>query len=166
MRRRSYLTFAIGFAAVLFNLLGPTMSTDAAEPNTQRATVMLWYQAFDRNEPEMLDKVLSATWVDIPPAPNQPIGTAGAKQILAELRAAMPDLTIVIRDILQDGNKVIVRSEISGTHKTALMGFPAKNRKMNIQAIDIHEIESGRIVRTWHTEDWLTGLRQLGVFEK
>jgi steroid delta-isomerase-like uncharacterized protein len=114
----------------------------------------------------MLDKVLSATWVDIPPAPNQPIGTAGAKQILAELRAAMPDLTIVIRDILQDGNKVIVRSEISGTHKTALMGFPAKNRKMNIQAIDIHEIESGRIVRTWHTEDWLTGLRQLGVFEK
>jgi hypothetical protein len=46
------------------------------------------------------------------------------------------------------------------------MGFPAKNRKLNIQAIDIHEIESGRIARTWHTEDWLTGLHQLGVFDK
>ena len=113
----------------------------------------LWYQAFDKNDPKLLDKVLSADWVDIPPAPNQPPGPAGAKQILTELRTAFPDLKIVIRDILQDGNKVTVRSEISGTHKAALMGFPAKNRKMTIQAIDIHEFKDGKIVRTWHTED-------------
>ena len=166
MRQRYYLMFAVGFSAALFNLLGPIVSTHAAEPNTQRALVMLWYQAFDKNEPELLDKILSATWADIPPAPNQPLGPAGAKQILVELKTAMPDLKIVVHDILEDGNKVVVRSEISGTHKAALMGFPARNRKMNIQAIDIHEIESGRIARTWHTEDWLTGLHQLGAFDK
>ena len=53
---------------------------------------------------------------------------------------------------LLDTHKVTVRSEISGTHKAALMGFPAKNRKMTIQAIDIHEFKDGKIVRTWHTE--------------
>ena len=31
-------------------------------------------------------------------------------------------------------------------------------------AIDIHEFRDGRMC-TWHTEDWLTGLR-LGAFEK
>ena len=46
------------------------------------------------------------------------------------------------------------------------MGFPAKNRKMSIQAIDIHEFKDGKIVRTWHTEDWMSGLHQLGVFDK
>jgi len=46
------------------------------------------------------------------------------------------------------------------------MGFPAKNRKMIIQTIDIHEFKDGKIIRTWHTEDWLTGLNQLGAFEK
>ena len=83
-----------------------------------------------------------------------------------ELTTAFPDLDITIEDVLQDGNKVIVRSKISGTHRGALMGFPAKNRKMSIQAIDIHEFKDGKIVRTWHTEDWMSGLHQLGVFDK
>ena len=46
------------------------------------------------------------------------------------------------------------------------MGFPSKGRKIAIQAIDIHEFEDGKIVRTWHSEDWLTGLRQMGVFDE
>jgi hypothetical protein len=33
-------------------------------------------------------------------------------------------------------------------------------------AIDIHEFKDGKIVRTWHSEDWMTGLHQLGFFEK
>lgn len=142
------------------------MNIHAADRNADKNTVMLWYQAFKKNDPTLLDGVLSEAWADIPPAPNQPVGSAGAKQIITELATAFPDLTIEISDVLQDGNKVAVRSEISGTQKTMLMRFQAKNRKMTIQAIDIHELEAGKIVRTWHTEDWLTGLRQLGVFEK
>ena len=157
---------ALAIAVAVFTLQGPFMSADAADRNSQRSIVTLWYQAFDKHDPTLLDKVLSETWADIPPAPNQPLGPAGAKQILAELTQAMPDLKIVVLDILQDGNKVVVRSEISGTHKSTLMGFPAKGRRMTIQAIDIHELKGGKIVRTWHTEDWLTGLHQLGVFDK
>jgi steroid delta-isomerase-like uncharacterized protein len=166
--RRRHWTVALAIAAGLLSLIGQIMftSADAADRNTYKKTVTLWYDAFDKKHPKLLDRVLSADWVDIPPAPNQPPGPAGAKQILTELRTAFPDLKIAIRDILQDGNKVTVRSEISGTHKQPLMGFPAKNRKMTIQAIDIHEFKDGKIVRTWHTEDWLTGLHQLGVFDK
>jgi steroid delta-isomerase-like uncharacterized protein len=91
---------------------------------------------------------------------------AGARQILVELTTAFPELDIKIEDVLQEGNKVIVRSMISGTQRGALMGFPAKDRKMSIQAIDIHEFKEGKIVRTWHTEDWMNGLHQLGVFDK
>lgn len=125
--------------------------------------VVLWYEAFNRKDPALLERVLSEKWVDIPPAPNQPPGPKGAKQILVELSTAFPDLKIRIEEVLQDGNKVIVRSEISGTQRNALMGFPAKNRRMAIQAIDIHEFKDGKILRTWHTEDWLTGLHQLGI---
>ena len=128
--------------------------------------VTLWYQAFDRNDPALLDRILSEKWVEIPPAPGQPPGPKGAKQTLAELRTAFPDMTIKIQEVLQDRNKVIVRSEIAGTQRNAFMGFAAKNRKMTIQAIDIHEFKDGKIVRTWHTEDWLTGLHQLGLLEK
>ena len=122
-----------------------------------------WYDAFNRKDATVLDEILDRSWVDIPSAPNQRAGPAGVKQLLLELTAIFPDFTIRMQDVLQDGNKVIVRSEISATQEKAFMGFPASRRKMTIQAVDIHEIRGGKIVRTWHTEDWMTGFRQLGV---
>jgi predicted ester cyclase len=96
----------------------------------------------------------------------QPPGPKGAKQILRELSMTFSDLKVSIQEVLQDGNKVVVRSEISGTQAQPFMGIPATNRKLIIQAIDIHEFKDGKIIRTWHTEDWMTGLHQLGAFEK
>jgi predicted ester cyclase len=112
----------------------------AQQGNRPMKDVTLWYEAFNRKD--------------------------GAKRLLAERTTAFPDLAITIKEILQDGNKVTVRSEIAGTQREVFLGFQARDRPMAIQAIDIHEFDDGRIIRTWHTEDWLTGLHQLGVFEK
>jgi len=87
------------------------------------------------------------------------------KPLLAQLTTTFPDLKLTIEDILQDGKKVVVRARMAGTQSEAFLGFPSKNRKMDIQVVDIHEFKDGRIIRTWHTEDWMSGLRQLGVFE-
>ncbi|MGH8691523.1 MAG: ester cyclase [Burkholderiales bacterium] len=148
----------------LLAVMGVVLSNSAfGQGGNMKTDVVLFYEAFNRKEPALLEKVLSENWIDIPPAPGQPPGPAGARQIFVELTTAFPDLNVKIEEILQDGSKVIVRSEISGTQRNALMGFPAKNRRMAIQAVDIHEFKDGKIVRTWHTEDWLTGLHQLGI---
>jgi steroid delta-isomerase-like uncharacterized protein len=146
----------------------------AQDGNTKRKTKMndykkqatLWYEAFSKKDPSILDRILSEDWVDIPSPPGTPAGPAGVKPLLVMLTTTFPDLNLTIKDVLQDGNKVVVRAEMTGTQKEAFMGFPPKNRKMNIQVVDIHEFKDGKIIRTWHTEDWMTGLRQLGVFEK
>jgi steroid delta-isomerase-like uncharacterized protein len=152
----------------LLTLLGLILCccAHAADRNTYKKDVTLWYEAFNQKDPVLMDRILNENWVDIPPAPGQPVGPQGAKDILVELTTAFPDLKILIKEILQDGNKVIVRSEIAGTQRKPFMGFDAKNRKMSIQAIDIHEFKDGKIVRTWHTEDWMTGFHQLGIFDK
>jgi steroid delta-isomerase-like uncharacterized protein len=152
----------------LLTLLGLILccSAHAEDRNTYKKDVTLWYEAFNQKDPVLMDRILNENWVDIPPAPGQPVGPQGAKDILVELTTTFPDLKILIKEILQDGSKVIVRSEIAGTQRKPFMGFDAKNRKMSIQAIDIHEFNDGKIVRTWHTEDWMTGLHQLGIFDK
>jgi len=88
------------------------------------------------------------------------------KPLLAQLTTSFPDLKLTIEDILQDGNKVVVRARMAGTQSQPFLDFPSKNRKMDIQVVDIHEFKDRRIIRTWHTEDWMSGLRQLGVFER
>jgi steroid delta-isomerase-like uncharacterized protein len=133
--------------------------------NDQKKLVTRWYTAFAEQKPNLLDELLAPDWVDIPPAPDQVPGPAGAKQILLQLGTTFPDLKIQIEDILQDGNKIVVRSTISGLQKGAFLGYPSKNRRISIQAVDIHELKNERIARTWHTEDWMTGLHQLGLLE-
>jgi steroid delta-isomerase-like uncharacterized protein len=143
------------------------METDRkTNMNNYKKDAALWYEAFTNKDPALLDRILDETWVDIPSPPGTPAGPEGVKPLLAALTTTFPDLKLTIEDILQEGDKVVVRARMAGTQKEAFMGFPSKNRKMDIQVVDIHEFRDGKIVRTWHTEDWMSGLRQLGVFEK
>jgi steroid delta-isomerase-like uncharacterized protein len=128
--------------------------------------VTIWYEAFNTKDPRLVDRILSEDWVDIPIAPGQPPGREGMKHLIVQLTTTFPDLKVTNEEILQDGNKVTVRSRLTGTQRGDFIGILPRNRALDIMAIDIHEFRDGRIVRTWHTEDWLTGLHQLGAFEK
>lgn len=73
----------------------------------------------------------------------------------------IPDLNWGVEEMLQDGNKFIVRSRATGTPKGPLFGVDGKGRGFDILTIDIHTVEDGKIVRSYHVEDWSTALRQL-----
>src|SRR6266480_7723647 len=121
--------------------------------NNYKKDVTLWYEAFTKKDAALLDKILHETWVDIPSPPGTAPGPEGVKPLFARLTTTFPDLKLTIEDILQDGNKVVVRARMAGTQKEAFMDFPSKNRRIDIQVVDIHEFKDGRIIRTWHTED-------------
>jgi steroid delta-isomerase-like uncharacterized protein len=162
---KMYLLTLLCFAAGSLVNAEDKNTNENEDMNTYKKTVTLWYEAFTKKDPALLDKILHDAWVDIPSAPGQPAGRESVKPLLAQLTTTFPDLKLTIEDILQDGNKVVVRARMAGTQKQPFMGFPSKNRKMDIQVVDIHEFKDGKIIRTWHTEDWMSGLRQLGVFE-
>ena len=115
--------------------------------NTYKKTVTLWYEAFTKKDPALLDQILHETWVDIPSPPGTAPGPEGVIPLFARLTTTFPDLKLTIEDILQDGNKV-VRARMAGTQKEAFMDFPSKNRRIDIQVVDIHEFKDGKIVRT------------------
>jgi len=158
-RRTVLLALALPVAGLA---LGSTAA--AAQPDADpKQRVRLWYEAFATKRPALLDELLAPGWVDIPSPPGEPAGPEAAKKTLVLLTTAFPDFDIRIEDVMADGDKVVVRSRISGTQKLAFAGIPARGGRLDIQAIDIHQFKDGRIVRTWHTEDWMTGLRQLGA---
>jgi len=134
--------------------------TTAGTDNTLLAKK--WYQAFNTKDTVMLQSLLDEHWQDLPADPKHPVGKKEVGTLLIHLTTVFPDFNCEIKDILQDGNKVIVRSVLSGEQHFPFMGFPSKGKSMSIQAVDIHEFKNGKITSTWHTEDWLTGLNQLG----
>ena len=46
------------------------------------------------------------------------------------------------------------------------LGFESKGRPFTIMTIDVHEFnDEGLVQTTWHLEDWLGGLFQMGAFD-
>ena len=73
----------------------------------------------------------------------------------------MPDLDWSVQSMHRDGNVITVRSRASGTPVAPFLGVDGEGRSFDILAIDIHELEDGKIARTYHVEDWATALQQL-----
>ena len=75
-------------------------------------------------------------------------------------------LKVTNDDIIESGDKVVVRSTIEGTQAGEFAGFPSKGLPFKTMAIDIHQFKDGKVIKTWHIENWLGALFQMGAFQK
>ena len=55
----------------------------------------------------------------------------------------------------------IVRGEVAGTPAGPLFGAPHTGKSFRIMSIDIQTIKDGKLVKTYHLENWLAALGQL-----
>jgi len=125
-----------------------------------------FYGAFS-GEPELLEAVLAEDWDDIPLAPGQAPGRAGAGPLIEGFGKAFSDLRVVVEEIIdargEDGNGTVgVRTTIHGVHTGELFGIAPTGRETEVRTHDFHQIVDGRIVRTHHMEDWLGWFQQVG----
>ena len=75
----------------------------------------------------------------------------------------VPDLKWEIKDVLVSGNQVTVRGEATGTPAGEFMGAPHTGKSFKLMSIDVHTLEGGKMVRSYHIEDWLGAVRQLSA---
>ncbi len=74
----------------------------------------------------------------------------------------IPDLKWTPQEIINEGNKYIVRSIATGTPNGDFMGLPTNGTKsFGIMTIDIHTIIDGKVIEVYHLEDWGTAMKQL-----
>jgi predicted ester cyclase len=78
------------------------------------------------------------------------------------LHDAIPDLQ-EIKEVLVAGDRAIVRGEASGTPSGEFMGVSHAGKAFKVMSIDVHTIAGGKMVRSYHVEDWIGATRQLGA---
>lgn len=139
-------------------------TTLSEQLRTERIAVETLYRAFSEQDPDLVDTVLASAWEDIPLAPGQGPGPAGIKPIIRMLAAALPDVQIIIHDLLQEPGKIGVRAEISGTHLGELFGIAPTGKKVSFRLHEFHTVADGLVTTTWHMEDWFGLFMQLGQF--
>ncbi|ABK53482.1 protein of unknown function DUF1486 [Acidothermus cellulolyticus 11B] len=125
-------------------------------------TVRRFYEALTTGDSILVDQALAPEWEAVPPLRSGP-GAEGWKTSVAHLRGVFPDLRVTIEDIVFSGDRVVVRSVSRGTHTGELLGVRGTGKQIEFRAIDIHRLENGRIVQTWHLEDYFGIALQIGL---
>ena len=134
------------------------MSTEENKALARRS----WELASQHN-PDALEEVYAAdlVWHE----PDQDVqGVEEARQYYSTYLSAFPDLSFTVEDVIAEGDKVVTRWTVRGTHQGEIEEFgPPTGRQLEQEGITIHRIEDGKIVEEWERYDLQSFLQQLGL---
>ncbi len=129
----------------------------------KKALAQRSWEIVSQRNPDLLEEVYAAdiVWHE----PDQDVqGLEEAKQFYSMYLSAFPDLSATVEDVLAEGDKVVTRWTIRGSHQGEIEEFgPPTGKQVEINGITIHRIEGSKIVEEWERYDNLSVMRQLGL---
>jgi steroid delta-isomerase-like uncharacterized protein len=128
-----------------------------------KAVLRRFYREFwSAGRHEVIDELLSDDYVDHQPLPGSPSGKSGFAALLTTWRTGFPDMQEEVQDLIAEGDKVVGRFTMSGTHTGEFLGLAPTGRRVSMTGIDVVRIRDGRIVEFWYGEQLHDLLQQLG----
>ncbi|MFJ7912355.1 ester cyclase [Kitasatospora sp. NPDC096204] len=121
------------------------------------------YTFWNTGQQRYLDAAVSPQFRDNTLPPGRPQGPAGPLFASRNFRAAVPDLTCELSDLLISGDKITARLVFRGHFTGTFDGVRGQGQRVEFNAIDIQHVGTDRITEDWHIEDNATLLAQLGV---
>jgi len=82
-------------------------------------------------------------------------------EAFTRLGSVVPDLRWTIQEIVTVGNQIVVRGEAAGTPTGELFGAKPTGRSFKTLSIDLFSVEGGKLVRSYHVENWARALQQI-----
>jgi predicted ester cyclase len=79
---------------------------------------------------------------------------------------AFPDFRADVQDMIAEGDKLVVRSIISGTFEGPFAGIPPTGLHTTWSATGIYRMVEGKICEIWEDVDMLGSFQRLGVLPK
>lgn len=121
------------------------------------------YEVLNGGNMDLADQVIAADSVSHEVPPEYPSGLEGWKQYFTDFRAAFPDLHFTVEETIAEGDKVVCRCTLRGTHRGDFMGIPATGKQVVVTGVDVGHFANGKGVEHWAYYDELGMMQQLGV---
>ena len=129
-----------------------------------KAVMRRFYEEISKGNLAVVDELVAADLIEHSPfVPGQAPGRQGALALFTMIRAAFPDLRFTVEDMVAEGDKVVARGTMSGTHKGEFMGIAPSGKQMTVDIIEILRITGGKMVEHWNVVDSLGMMQQLGA---
>ncbi|MEV5311432.1 ester cyclase [Streptomyces sp. NPDC052610] len=141
------------------------MSTDQVARN--KAVFSRLHDAMNSGDAEAvaktIDEVVAPDLLFQAPVSMGATGAQALKRVWVVLLRAFPDLRVEVEDLIAEGDRVVVRNTVTGTHQGEYRGLPPTGASVRYDEIFVFRFTDGRIAEIWGVVDVLSQLRQLGV---
>jgi steroid delta-isomerase-like uncharacterized protein len=140
----------------------------AAQETSNKATVRRFLEAMNTGDAELVSQTIDEVFEpDVKQhTPFEVTGTQALKEmVVARLYRAFPDLHITVEELIAEGDKVVEKDMVTGTHQGEYNGLPPTGKSVSCNEIFIMRFVNGRIAEIWGVVDVFSQLRQLGMVQ-
>ena len=113
-----------------------------------------------------VDEVVEPDVLFHTPAPIDATGAEALKRVWDVLLRAFPDIHVASEDVIAEGDRLVCRNTVTGTHRGEYRGLAPTGRSVTYAEIFILRFAGGRIAEIWGVVDVFAQMRQLTTKEK
>ena len=101
----------------------------------------------------LVGEVLSPQFTSHDWPEGSPTGPQGFEVFYSAIRTALPDARYEVDDLIAEGDKVVVRWRLLGTHQGEFRGIAPSGRPITLKGIAIYRVDAGKLVERWVVTD-------------
>jgi predicted ester cyclase len=103
-------------------------------------------EVFNTGNVANIAQFISSDYVEMYQNTVHPIGLKGAKEHVLGVRHVFPDLHISVEQQIGEGDWVVTRITVRGTHQDEWLGTAPTGKPLEFTGININKVINGRIV--------------------
>jgi steroid delta-isomerase-like uncharacterized protein len=118
-------------------------------------------EVWNQTNLELVDEIFDRYISHQPDGSTLRRGPEDVKRFVGEFRTAFPDLRLSIEDQIAEGDKVVTRVTVRGTHHGKFRGMAPTGKEIELKGVTIFRFSpEGKVVESWDSYDQLSLMRQ------
>jgi steroid delta-isomerase-like uncharacterized protein len=132
------------------------------DPSGYRDVIRAYIDVWNDGQTGRLDALLAADFVRVgDPMSESVAGREALCRLIDKMRLDMPNLTVVLEDLIMEGDRAATRWRLTGTD-TGPGDFPPTGRPISVHGLSFFAFADGVLTHEWTVADSLSALQQLG----
>ncbi len=108
-------------------------------------------------------RFVSPDYVEVQDNERYAVGVEGVREHIRGVRRTYPDLHLTIEQQIAEGEWVVTRVTMRGTHRGEWQGIKPTGRRVEITAVNVDRVVGGRIVEHGGAANLLGPLLEIGA---
>ena len=111
----------------------------------------------------LVDEVVSPRFTSHDWPEDGSTGPQAFRDYYAAIRLVVPDAHYEVDDLIAEGDRVVVRWRLLGTHQAEFQGIAPTGRAIALKGIAIYRMDDGKLMERWVVSDLHGVLQQIGA---